>query len=425
MNCQMNFTSIAKFSRARTSGIACLLLALASGTACVTPQKSTAKKPVAARKPLIVQSKTGTKGPGDGQTTQADGTAPQAAAATTPPLAPTVYVPLERRQTQFLQTHLTDESKAVTDEDERNILPQPPDVAGIGTVAEACVAVAVMKKMMAASTTVKTGAFVEQDTTGGEKSKSPMTIESLAQQRSLDFPRAIETNPFLQSPAAQRMALRAIDKSSDSQAYKDKTFGGMRRITDQWTSHQVSLNKAMGAATIAAMPAQTAPGSMDNQPGTGTALTGPPGVTKGDGAGPLPEALPPTKQLEVKAVEVGKEDAALSEAQNLADAGKYQEAIAKASGITSSSAAYPKAQDRIKTFANRAVQELRMKAAQAFQGSLPISDPKARTAYLERARKFLEEAIKTYPQADQLGTVKENLAVITRDIEKMKDETKR
>ena len=422
----MNVPSFVTMSRLRLSGLACLLIALATGTACVTPQKTTAKKSVA-KKPLVVRDKSGTKGPGDGQPAQADGTPTQAAAAVPPPVAPTPFIPLEKRQTQFLQTHLTDESKAVTDDDERNVLPQPPDIAGTGTVAEACVAVAVMKKMMAASTTVKTGSFVEQDTASGEKSKSPMTIESLAQQRSLDFPKVIETNPFLQSPAAQRMALKAIDKSSDSQAYKDKTFGGMRRITDQWTSHQVSLNKAMGAATIAAMPAQTAPGSMDTQPGAGTgnALTGPPGVTKGDGAGPLPEALPPSKQLEVKAVEVGKEDAALSDAQNLADAGKYQEAIAKASGISNSSAAYPKAQDRIKTFANRAVQELRMKAAQAFQGSLPISDPKARTAYLERARKFLEEAIKTYPQADQLGTVKENLAVITRDIEKMKDETKR
>lgn len=127
--------------------------------------------------------------------------------------------------------------------------------------------------------------------------------------------------------------------------------------------------------------------------------------------------------MDVKPVEIGKEESALQEAQNLADAGKYQEAIAKASGVSSQSQAHGKAVERVRTFSNQAVQELRMKAAQAFQGSLPISDPKARTAYLERARKFLEEAIKAYPQADQLGTVKENLAVITRDIERLKDDT--
>ena len=266
-----------------------------------------------------------------------------------------------------------------------------------------------------------------------------------AQQRLIDFSRALEVNAFLQNPAAQKLVLKAVEKSSDTQPYKDRIYAAMRRISDQWTSHLVSLGRAMGTAVVtigaqpgengaptatgaAALTSQPAPGSNGAAPLAGAPPVGataqPPGTKDtGKDSGLVVADLPTnSKPLDVKPVEAGKEDSALQEAQNLADAGRYQEAIAKAQGVSAQSAAHSKAQDRVRAISNRAVQELRMKAAQAFQGSLPISDPKARTAYLERARKFLEEAIKAYPQADQLGTVKENLAVITRDIERLKDD---
>ena len=70
-----------------------------------------------------------------------------------------------------------------------------------------------------------------------------------------------------------------------------------------------------------------------------------------------------------------------------------------------------------------AVQDLRQKAARAFQSSLPVVDIKTKAAYLVEAKNYLEEALKEFPAADHLATVRENLAVITRDLQTISEET--
>jgi hypothetical protein len=62
------------------------------------------------------------------------------------------------------------------------------------------------------------------------------------------------------------------------------------------------------------------------------------------------------------------------------------------------------------------VQDLRQKAAQAFQNAMPVADNRAKAVYLKQAKDLLEQALKDYPVADQLDTVRDNLAVITRDL---------
>ena len=69
-----------------------------------------------------------------------------------------------------------------------------------------------------------------------------------------------------------------------------------------------------------------------------------------------------------------------------------------------------------------AVQELRKKAALAFQSAMPVNDPRIRADYLKQAKGFLEEAIKSYPDATQLPTVRDNLSVISRDLERIESD---
>ena len=116
-------------------------------------------------------------------------------------------------------------------------------------------------------------------------------------------------------------------------------------------------------------------------------------------------------------------DSILMQAKKFASKGSFKQAILKARIVKNNDPYYPEAIDKIKFFSNLAVQDLRQKAARAFQSSLPVVDIKTKAAYLVEAKNYLEEALTDFPAADHLTTVKENLAVITKDLETISEET--
>lgn len=118
----------------------------------------------------------------------------------------------------------------------------------------------------------------------------------------------------------------------------------------------------------------------------------------------------------ISAADLRSGDALLMEAQTLANQGRFKDALARMQLIPEENPLFPQAKERIKDFSNRAVSDLRQKAAQAFKSSIPVSDTKAKIAYLQQARNYLEQALSGFPEADHLTTVKENLAVITQDL---------
>src|SRR5690606_23232175 len=115
-------------------------------------------------------------------------------------------------------------------------------------------------------------------------------------------------------------------------------------------------------------------------------------------------------------------DTLLADAQKLADQGNYKAALERIQYIPESSPLYSVAQEKTRDFSNRAVQDLRRKAAQAFRSALPSADLETRAQYLREAKAFLEQAIQNYPQAPQLPTVRENLRVISQDLERLENE---
>lgn len=135
----------------------------------------------------------------------------------------------------------------------------------------------------------------------------------------------------------------------------------------------------------------------------------------------------PIGQMQIEPPKVGKYsladlnrgDALLRQAQRFAERGDYKQAIQYATRIAQKDPLFPVAFETIKAFSNQAVQDLRQKAAQAFQSALPVNDRETRVAYLEQARQYLVQALDEFPEADQLGTVRENLAVISQDLDSM------
>lgn len=116
-------------------------------------------------------------------------------------------------------------------------------------------------------------------------------------------------------------------------------------------------------------------------------------------------------------------DNILLEAESLATQGEYQSAIKKIATIAKHSPLSQIAQEKRIEISNKAVHDLRKRAALAFQKAGPITDRNTRVAYLNEAKTYLEQALTLYPQAENLQTVRSNLVIIARDLEKLRADT--
>ncbi len=219
------------------------------------------------------------------------------------------------------------------------------------------------------------------------KNKTP-SLEQLCKDHNLNLPDALVENPLLGSYGIAKQVHMALPVGANSAEFKNEILVAVKRQASLWQEFSTSLN-APGEETLPVAAAATTPKAED---------------------------LPPS------AADLAGGDAALGDAQTLADRGNYQAAIRKASAVPTTSPMHPMAQEKIKEFSNLAVQELRKKAASAFQSAMPVTEAKTRAGYLKQAKTFLEEAIKNYPDATQLPTVRDNLRVISRDLEKLETE---
>lgn len=127
----------------------------------------------------------------------------------------------------------------------------------------------------------------------------------------------------------------------------------------------------------------------------------------------------PYQVTSYSAADLRRGDALLQEARHHAEREDFKKAIQFAKQIDDRDPFYPAAQEQIKVFSNMAVQDLRKKAANAFQRALPVSDLDTKISYLQQAKDYLEQAIKEFPEADQIETVEQNLEVISRDLENL------
>jgi tetratricopeptide (TPR) repeat protein len=214
---------------------------------------------------------------------------------------------------------------------------------------------------------------------------------------------------FNQNTHLKNLSTLALVKSLLEQTSNSPTFqSGMQTIIDQEAEKWAALQKTTkpgeqptpeAAASVpsdgvAAAPAEPEP-SLSTVPGDG-----------------------PSGPADIK-----RSDAILMQSQKLADKGEFKQAIDFAARIDNRDPFFDQAKEKIKIYSNRAVQDLRQKAAQAFQNAMPVADNRAKAAYLKQAKELLEQALKDYPVADQLDTVRDNLSVITRDLSGIDQET--
>lgn len=379
-------------------------------TSCMTTKPIKKTKPAEAQ---TIQEKDGSKSPEE--------TAP--ATASVPPVMPApqaVNLPAVSQSEQLLEFVLrhTNEANPWTIDDDQyySTLATPQTPRSLG---EAALTLGAVKKTLNPATPAKSS-FVESDLTkpagsvqnpqANPQANSPAnpqanpqtqepTLEALCLEKKINLAEAVEKNPFLQSYDVVHMVSTALTKNGGSPDFRTKTAAVIQEQAEKW----VALRPEQKPAKPVIPPLVAAPGYQANQPATSS---------------PTPAPVVPQGVLgtvsDPKAAE-----SLMNEAQALADQGKFHDAVQKLQQLTPDNPQYGAAHEKAKTISNKAVQELRRKAAKSYQDSLPVSDPKLRASYLKEAKNYLEEAMTNYPEADLLATVQENLNMINKDLDKI------
>ncbi len=266
-----------------------------------------------------------------------------------------------------------------------------PNAATPGSVAEAALVLGAAKIAGALSAS---GSFSESNIDAAESKEvgsesNSKTFEQICKERGVSPVDAISSNPFLLTSVIFTSIQQSLQRGSASEALLAAFRQQSSQQAEFWS--QLSGNQADRAAVAAeASPAGT-------------------------------ESLPTsTTSGEFDSTDLKNADNVLMEAQILADQKLYQAALTKIALINTQNPLYPVAQERLKSFANGAVQELRQRAALAYQNSLPLSDKTAKENLLKQAKAHLEEAISNFPNSEQIGTVKDNLQTIDRELDQLK-----
>ncbi len=291
-----------------------------------------------------------------------------------------------------------------TDELLLNRMPNHPQP---GSIHEAAMVLGIVKTFSPVNTDTKT--FNEQElsddkTNPVEKSQAPENevsgLEKAALARGIDLPGAVEVNPFLQSASVVRLITFAAEKGRNSEAFNAR----LRSATVKQVSEWRNLSERYGQDLVVAPEIKPAP--VDSTPPTGDAARA---IVEGTGG----------------VSDLHSSDLVINDAGRQADEGQFDQAIETLKRVETISPLYKLSQEKSKEFANSAVRDMRRKAAQAFSAANQANDSGTKRSYLDKAKSILEEAVKKYPDADQLGTVRENLTVIIRDLERLRGSSNR
>lgn len=368
-----------------TLSLASLALAL---TSCVTSRSGSTSGKMTKNSSKTVQRPQPL--PKEGQKTEAQ----QAPSATQPP----------REELNALLTRLSDQSLAASEEDLRaagKLHPAPQ-----GSLEEAVFITAQLRLLK--QELERTGSFQSRDlypsgSESGSTSKSSLSLEKFFQELDINLPQTLTQNSSLQDVNTFKMVQQLQNSTQNSEGFDAQMVALIKQQAQKWPE-LLTTGEAAPAESAAASPVEAA----------------------GQIAADTPTSTEPNQVGEAgkaNATDLKRSDAILLQAQKAADKGDFKQAIEMTSRIDNQDPLSEQAREKTRVFSNRAVQDLRQRAALAFQNALPMSDSRAKEAYLTQAKNLLETALREYPAADQLDTVKENLAVIKRDLDSIAKET--
>lgn len=293
-------------------------------------------------------------------------------------------------------------------EKDRQLFITFPSSPNSGSIHEAAIVIGILRDIVtpvgghkstfrevdiaASNNTENANAVIETPSTRVEPS---LVLETRCRERGVDCISALSRNPHLRSHAVYNMALDASRFEGNSPLFLQNLLATIKTETENWGD----LARKLGLDTQP-VDSQTTPVSA-SAPASELNQTSQPTITASA------EENSAASQILAKAAEyAGKED--------------YDRAISEARKINEGTDNYSAAQDSLKNWANRAVQDLRRQAANQYRSSSSTTEPNTKKSHLEKAKNFLEIALAKYPEASTLDTVKENLEIINKELNRLK-----
>lgn len=230
-----------------------------------------------------------------------------------------------------------------------------------------------------------------------------LSLERTFADLQVDLATVIRSNPHLKNKGGLTLAKQLVETTKNSDSYKAGVSSAIKTVGAQWPELLVDPVPPLIAA-----PDSPAVNSNPNPPAP------PPPAPGAAGEAAAPASAAPNSNLDLMG-----SDTLLIAAQKLADKRDYKAALDHVSRIKKEDPFYAQAQEKTKQYSNRAVKDLRAKAAEAFSNAAPMNDSNAKANYLRQAKTYLEQALKDYPTADGLDSVKENLEAVNRGLDSL------
>jgi hypothetical protein len=228
------------------------------------------------------------------------------------------------------------------------------------------------------------------------------SLESYGREYQVAIVDAFKSNAYLRGVEGAKMAANALQKVPVSEDFYRQMVAALKVQGSTWAQGEPAVETILPAAPVAlGVPFAPAP----DLGGGSTSASSPAGTT-------LPVLGAGADGSRGMTTDQGK----IELAQQLADRGLFAEAVLQVQQVSDQSPLKLVAVQKVKEFSQNGIQDLRRKAASAFQNAGVAADDRSRVEYLKTARQYLEDALILFPEAPQASTVRENLKAITLQI---------
>jgi hypothetical protein len=232
-------------------------------------------------------------------------------------------------------------------------------------------------------------------------------IELRAQGAGVDLIGALANNPYLKGRTVYKMAFEALMLGGNSPIFTDNLRSAIQSESAGWGEFAIQLG---GKGDLKAQDNMPTPSNGTTDAQGGNVLTLNSQINSQSNA---------SQTVSATAGLTSGSALLLAKAQELAAKDQIEQAITTAKMVPENSETYSVAKQNIKTWSDRATQDLRKQAANQYRASSGTPDSNGKKVYLSKARTLLEEALTKYPDSSNLETIKENLEIINQELNRL------
>ncbi len=239
------------------------------------------------------------------------------------------------------------------------------------------------------------------------------SLEDRVREKGLDLVNAISVNSMLKNAAVYAWIWNAMQMEGNSELFRQNLESVIKSEANLWQEIAVKVGLQKEETPEAFKPAQ----NLASQQAVPQPTSEPSSIASPS----LPASLPVTPSTASLSIPMTDAEAAkaLSLAQDAAAIENFEKAVKEAVKIPNTAANFELAQENLRVWSNRAVTDLRKKAAFEYRTATSYTDPGSKKNGLIKAKAHLEDALNKFTFASNLDTVRDNLKMIEGELSKL------